>query len=200
MRQIWMLILWISVAFFLWKCGWLQGREMQNVEERDCATVMMVNRKDKQYQLLIGVARERKVGEQSLVERFSKWEVEDTRQLCQKYALTTGKTLSLAHLKIIILSENGMKDAVVMLGQDQEIAQTCPVVIASGEGFEEKFEEYGKKAEYPVGIYLQNVMKRTEREGGSIPWLLDYRKWLQQDGTVNPCRIQKTEHGYEIEE
>lgn len=200
MKQIWMLISWIGVVIFLWKCGWIQGREMQNIEERDCATVLYVDEIGDRFRFLVGVAREKKVGEQSLVERFSEWEEEDTKQLCEQYALTTGKSLSLAHLKVIIVSEAALKEAVILLDQDLEIAKTCPLLMADDNRFEECFEQYGKEAEYPVGLYLENVMKRTKQSGGRVPWLLDYGKWLRGDGSVQPCRIQKTEKGYVIAE
>lgn len=192
--------LWISVAIFLGGCGYPDANSLQNIEEQDYATVLLISPQENDYKLRLGVAQERKIGEQSLVEHFTTWEAKDLETMRKQYELVVGKTLSLAHLKAILLPATNIKTAVKMLGEDRELAKTCPVLLWENREFPREFMRYGQEAQAPVGIYLQNVMNKSRQQGTVIPWLLDYEKWIRRDGDEKVCYIKKTDKGYVIKE
>lgn len=145
--------------------------DMRNVEERDYATILLVSDGEdgKRYQFSLGIAQEKKVGEKSQIEELSSWNCNDFEELAREYQLVKGKDLSLSHLKVILLSMEQMdimeemQEFLYLLDENVEVAKTCPVLELKEK---DKFLKYLKKAEEPVGTYLNNMMEAGKgREG-----------------------------------
>lgn len=115
-------ILVFADVFFLTGCGFdvRMGNDMRNVEERDYATIMMIEEKEEDYHFVLGLAQEKVVGEKSMVEEVSEWDAENLEELARDYGNVTGKDLSLAHLKIILLGEQPKETADALLVQGKE--------------------------------------------------------------------------------
>jgi len=80
------------------------GSDMKNVEERDYATIMLVEeREDTRFHFVLGMAQEKVMGEKSMVEEVREWDAENLVELAKDYGNVTGKDLSLSHLKVILI-------------------------------------------------------------------------------------------------
>lgn len=177
--------------------------DMRNVEERDYATILLVSDGEdgKRYQFSLGIAQEKKVGEKSQIEELSKWNCNDFEELAREYQLVKGKDLSLSHLKVILLSMEQMdimeemQEFLYLLDENVEVAKTCPVLELKEK---DRFLKYLKKAEEPVGTYLNNMMGAGKRQGRNIPWLKDYLKALREGTDVEVYFLEKVSEGWEL--
>lgn len=176
---------------------------MWNVEERDYATILLVSEgEEKLYQISLGVAKERRRGEDAQIETVSEWECDDFKELRKQYLQIKGKELSLSHLKVILLSfedfditQFKLQKLFFMFDEEKEIAKTCPVLTLSEK---EKFLNYLKEAKSPVGTYMDSIIKAAEMEGNEIPWLKDYLKALREEMQVQEYQLKPVEEGWRI--
>ena len=98
--------------------------DMQNVEQRDYATILLVSdgSGDEDYEFSLAIAEEKKVGEKSQTEKVVNFKVDDLEDLYEEYWSVKGKSLSLVHLKVIIMEKkDGQTFGEVLT------AQTVPV-------------------------------------------------------------------------
>lgn len=191
--------------------------DMKNVEERDYATILLITQGEdkKDYHFVLGIAQEKKVGEKSMTEQVSEWDCDDLRELAKGYSSVKGKDLSLAHLKIILISGNetatGMVSPAVaadeeenvkfqnllcMLDENEEVTKTCPVLLLS----EPKvFLEYLEQEDKPVGNYFENLVRESERRGQEVTWLKDYLKAMRECTPIEPFVLQYVSEGWTID-
>lgn len=178
--------------------------DMKNVEERDYATILLITEgtEGKNYQFILGIAQEKKMGEKSMTEEVSQWECNDFKELSKKYSSIKGKDLSLAHLKVILFSE-GTEDMgektgnlLYLLDENEEIAKTCPVLLLLEP---QTFLTYLEEEDKPVGNYLENLIRETERQGQEITELKDYLKAIRENTTRDSCTLRYTNEGWLIQ-
>lgn len=178
---------------------------MRNVEERDYATILLVSEgEEKLYRMSLGVAKERKRGEEAQMETVSEWECDNFEELEKQYQEIKGKELSLSHLKVVLLSfENfditqfKLQKLFFMMDEKEEIAKTCPVLMLSEK---EEFLEYLEKADKPVGTYLESIIRTAEMEGKEVPWLKDYLKALREKIQIQEFQLKSVDEGWRIDE
>lgn len=177
---------------------------MRNVEERDYATILLISEgEEKLYQMSLGVAKERRRGEEAQIETVSRFECNDFEELEKQYQEIKGKELSLSHLKVILLSfdefditQFKLQKLFFAMDEKAEIAKTCPVLTLSEK---EEFLAYLKEADKPVGTYLDSIMKAAEREGEEVPWLKDYLKSLREKEAVQEYQLKSVDEGWKID-
>lgn len=176
---------------------------MRNVEERDYATILLISEgEEKLYQMSLGVAKERRRGEEAQIEAVSEWECNDFKELEKQYQEIKGKELSLSHLKVTLLSFENFKitqfklqKLFFMMDEKEEIAKTCPVLMLSEK---EEFLEYLKKVDKPAGTYLESIIRMAEMEGKEVPWLKDYLKALREEEAVSIYYLDSVREGWRI--
>ncbi|MDO5154495.1 MAG: hypothetical protein Q4D51_00880 [Eubacteriales bacterium] len=193
------LILFLGSVVSLCGCKKVAFRhDMRNVEERDYATVLILheNEEDENYQMVLGIAKEKIVGEKSMVEDVSRWEEADLLALQKDYENVKGKNLSLAHLKVILCNCVPSHATIEMLEKENDVAKTCPVLIVEQE---EEFQNYMKESKEPVGNYLERLIRIQEKKGKKLTWLLDYSKQMHEDDDLQIMVLKKRKEGYEIE-
>lgn len=194
-----------GVAFFL-LCICLTGckatgkNNMRNLEERDYATVLMIQKLgDEKYKMNLGVARVRLQGETAEGERFSSFECCSLEELREKYETLKGKYLSLAHLKVIIVTNvcpmENCRDYMEELRRDNEIAKTVPVLESDDV---DALLKYAEDLKQPMGTYMSDLVRVKEREGRRIPWLMDYLKHMQEGREIFVYRIQIKKEGLKL--
>ena len=205
-RKCFVIIFFMGIASMLSGCtaNGTFSNAMQNVEQRDYATVLLISsgKDGKRYNVSLGIAKEKKVGEKSQTEEVSSFAVNDFEELKEEYQSVKGKTLSLTHLKVILLSFENMnvmmelQEILYALDENQEIAKTCPVLQ-----IEEKkhFLSYMKQADVPVGTYVSNLIGMKEREGEEVPWLKDYLKVIREGGIVQTYYLVQSKEGWMLE-
>lgn len=181
------------------------SNDMKNVEERDYATILLIAKGKEQEgcHFVLGMAQEKVTGEKSMEEKVSEWDEDDLEALAEAYGDVMGKDLSLAHLKIILLEGSGeekellkeeladwawQEKVLTMLGGEDEIAKTCPMLKIADGG---EFVEYLEDAEEPVGNYLANLVRMQERKGEEIPWLKDYLRALRENEKLQAMYLQR---------
>lgn len=177
--------------------------DMQNVEQRDYATILLVSQgKDgKDYEFSLGVAEERKVGEKSQTEQMSTFYANDFEELAREYESVKGKALSLVHLKVILLTKEQedvleeQYDMISQMGENEEIAKTCPLLQLTDK---DEFLEFVKDSKEPVGIYISNLIQMKESQGDDIPWLKDYLKVLREEMKLQIYYLEKVTEGWEV--
>lgn len=177
--------------------------DMQNVEQRDYATILLVaqGRDGKDYEFSLGIAEEKKVGEKSQTEQVSTFYANDFEELSREYRAVKGKTLSLVHLKVIMLTKEKNDvfeeqwDILNQMGENAEIAKTCPVIQVTDKG---GFLQFLKDAKEPVGTYIENLIKMQEKDGNGIPWLKDYLKVLREEMKLEIYFLEKATAGWQL--
>lgn len=204
-KRIWFITLFLAGVPVLTGCGSQENirNDMRNVEERDYATILLVSdgENGKRYRFFLGIAQEKKVGEKSQIEDVSSWDCNDFEELAEEYQLVKGKDLSLAHLKVILLSMKQMEimeeiqEALYLLDENEEIAKTCPVLELVEK---ERFLKYLKKAEEPVGTYLNHMMEASRRQRKNIPWLKDYLKAVREGKEIEIYFLEEVSEGWRI--
>lgn len=203
-RMISMLTVMMSLVCL---CGCKSGvklqSDMQNVEQRDYATILLVaqGKDGKSYEFSLGIAEEKKVGEKSQTEKISTFYADDFEELARTYQNVKGKSLSLVHLKTILLTKEQkgvleeQGDIISQMGENEEIAKTCPVLQISDK---DEFLQYIKDAKEPVGIYLSNIIKMKESQGDDVPWLKDYLKVLREEMDLPIYFLEKETEGWQL--
>lgn len=93
------------------------SKGIENIEQRDYATVMMITlpeevtpvfglsnkRESKRYHFTLAIAREKRMGEKGEAENIVDLEADSFEELAGLYGDTRGKDLSLSHLKILMV-------------------------------------------------------------------------------------------------
>lgn len=188
------------------------ANDMKNVEERDYATILLIGKGEEQESchFVLGIAQEKVSGEKSMEEEVSEWDAEDLERLAENYGDVTGKDLSLAHLKIILLEGSGEKKELLkeqmedwawqekvlnMLDKEDEIAKTCPMLGIADGG---EFVEYLEDAKEPVGNYLAGLVRMQEHKGEEVPWLKDYLKALRENEELEELYLQRESEDWRI--
>lgn len=199
---LWMLLVGLGCLTGCDKQVELQSN-MQNVEQRDYATILLVSKgnEKKNYEFSLGIAEEKKVGEKGQNETLASFYANDLFELEREYQSVKGKTLSLVHLKVILLQEDEnliieeQWDILNQLNEHKDIAKTCPVLQITQK---DAFLKFLKKAKEPVGTYVTNLIHISESQGKNIPWLKDYRKVLQEGTPLKVYFIEKENEGWKI--
>ncbi|MCR5701054.1 MAG: hypothetical protein K6G76_02780 [Lachnospiraceae bacterium] len=195
-KRIAMLGLVIALATNLTACG---GR-IENIEQRDYATVMVVNLTvDK---ITVGVAKEHRVGDAIGTETL--YETTGVDKLYDSYADEKGKDLSMSHLKVIVVGDiseqEGRMDAghfdgerklvslIDKLDSNMEIAKTCPVLMTEDA---DAVVEYMKKSDEPTATYIDNLIRTSEKKKHKIPRLMDYIKHIRDGKKIDMYSLAK---------
>lgn len=125
----------LSLWFFslLTGCNLVVQNEMKNIEQRDYATVLMIGEGESaRYHFDLGIAKEKLQGKEGEKEELSSFECNSLDELAVMYEDVKGKSLSLAHLKVIILRDVcPMEEScpyLMELEASVEIAKTVPVL------------------------------------------------------------------------
>lgn len=177
--------------------------DMQNVEQRDYATVLIVSdgKDGEDYTFSLGIAKEKKVGENSQNEELVTFLADDLEDLYENYWAVKGKTLSLVHLKAIVMEkpENQtigyLWDFLDDLEESPDIAKTCPMLQVTDK---EAFTNYIKDADEPVGTYLSDLVRVNEEQGKTIPQVKDYLKVLREGNTLQIYFLEEEEEGWKL--
>lgn len=175
------------------------GNAMKNVEERDYATILLITEETegKGFHFVLGIAQEKKIGEKSLIEEVSEWDCADFKELSKEYASVKGKELSLAQLKVILFSDDMKKRKILyMLDENEDVAKTCPVLLVPEP---EIFLAYLEEEDKPVGNYLENLIRETERQGQEITELKDYLKTMREERERKSLVLKRTGEGFVIQ-
>ena len=129
------------------------------------------------------------------------FQANDLEELYEKYWSVKGKSLSLVHLKAILIEKKegqGMDYAWQLLedfDESQEIAKTCPLLQITDK---KAFLEYVKKAKEPVGIYLHNLIQMNDDQGRNIPWVKDYLKVMREGMNLKIYFLEKEKGGWSL--
>jgi len=206
--KLWLYITMLALgALGLTGCGrnekFTVKSDIQNVEQRDYATILLVAKGDgkKDLEFSLGIAEEKKVGEKSQTEKVVTFQANDLEELYEKYWSVKGKSLSLVHLKAILIEKKegqGMDYAWQLLedfDESQEIAKTCPLLQITDK---KAFLEYVKKAKEPVGIYLHNLIQMNDDQGRNIPWVKDYLKVMREGMNLKIYFLEKEKGGWSL--
>lgn len=177
--------------------------DMQNVEQRDYATILMVSdgSGDEDYEFTLAIAEEKKVGEKSQTEKVVNFKVDDLEDLYEEYWSVKGKSLSLVHLKVIIMEKKDgqsfeyLWDFLEDMEESREIAKTCPVIQIADK---EAFLKYVKDAKEPVGIYISDLIKINDENDKSIPKVKDYLKVMREGISLSIYYLEKEDEGWTL--
>ncbi len=178
--------------------------DMRNVEERDYGTILLISEGEegKKYHFDLGVAREKRVGEKSQTEKVTSWDCDDFEELEENYQKVIGKDLSLSHLKVILLDNDGqtvmkqdLQNRLCMLDENEEIAKTCPVLQISES---RDLLQYLVEADAPVGDYLEALIRAGERQEKNIPWLKDYLRAMREEEGVEVYLLENVPGGWMV--
>lgn len=192
----WMECIWILLT----GCNVSMENTMRNIEERDYAVVMMIEEgREGKYHYEIIVSKEQTQVDEDTNERRSSFECNNLEELKEAYRGIKGKELSLAHLKILLLSQytslNEVCPIVSEFCENREIAKTIPVLFLEAPS---ELEEYEEKVEQPLGIYLSDLVKTGERQGKNIPRLKDYIKAIREGSEIMIYRLTLEEEGFRL--
>lgn len=190
----------VCMVWLLTGCDKTFNNDMRNIEERDYATVLMVHQNtDTQYHYDIGIAKEKTDGENRKNEEISGFDCDSLEELKDIYEKVKGKDLSLAHLKVILVTKTEplleLEPCLEQMRKSKEIAKTVPVLFVEDE---RTFLEFTKAEETSVGTYLNNLVKVNERDGKKIPWLKDYLKAVHEGDTVMIYELQFEDEGIQL--
>ncbi|MGN0154010.1 MAG: hypothetical protein ACI4A3_06135, partial [Lachnospiraceae bacterium] len=122
-------------------------------------------------------------------------------ELAKEYQAVKGKDLSLAHLKVILISMDQMQvleemqELLYALDENEEIAKTCPVLLLSDR---RAFLKYLEKAEEPVGTYISNLVQTKDKQGKEIPWLKDYLRVIREGDEMLAYALEPAPEGWQI--
>ena len=64
----------------------------------------------------------------------------------------------------------------------------------------ETFLAYLEEEDKPVGNYLENLIRETERQGQEITELKDYLKAMREQKDRNSLTLQRTDEGWVIQQ
>ena len=167
--------------------------DIENIEQRDYATVMMISpSKEGNYQYTVTIAKEHRHGQEDENEEVFLTDAKDIDNLSQKYAKRKGKELSLSHLKVILISPAYLKicDVLRDLDEADEVAKTCPLIFVSDK---KQLEKYLKASNSPVGTYISNLIDVRKRSDKTVTKLMDYLKCLRDKTAVEPLFLEVKE-------
>lgn len=181
MKKIWILCV-ILLVLCVTGCDMDVENNMRNLEERDYATVLMIQQTEgKRYHMYLGVARVKMQGEKEEREDIYSFDCNSLEELQALYESIKGRDLSLAHLKAILLTNvcpmEESCDCLTELGKNKEIAKTVPLLEVKEP---EALFDYIENMEKPFGTYISDLVRAGERRGRKIPWLKDYMKAIQE--------------------
>lgn len=148
---------------FLMGCGpdTRMGNDMKNVEERDYATIMLIEEKEKDtnYHFVLGMAQEKVMGEKSMVEKVSEWDAKNLEELAINYGNVTGKDLSLAHLKIILVGgqTEAKSDSLSVQGKEKQDGKAVNTQ-------ETEKEEGSRQNRFRREAWLEQLLHMLEEE------------------------------------
>ena len=181
------------------------NNDMKNVEQRGYATILLVSEGEegKRYHFDLGIAKERRTGEDSQTEEVISFNCNSVEELSEAYQMVKGKDLSLAHLKVILIenpktmtdSKNESGTLLYDMDGNEEIAKTCPVLQLPDK---EKFLDYLKDAKEPVGTYLGGLIEAAGRRGKDIPWLKDYLKAVREGNGLLIYELEQVPEGWSL--
>lgn len=171
--------------------------KIKNLEERDYATVLLVcdGNENAAYHMVLGIAKEERVGEKSMNEAVCKFECDNLEDLFAQYASVKGKELSLSHIKVMLLADTikQWNPLISQLEKNDGIAKTCPVLLLKDcEGFTQYLED----AKEPVGRYLEGLIRQKNIRGKRVSWLKDYIKVQYGDGVAAHDYLVKQPEGF----
>ena len=177
--------------------------KMQNVEQRDYATVLLAapGNRDEDYEFSLGIAEEKQVGEKSQNEEVVTFLADDLEDLYEQYWSVKGKSLSLVHLKVILMEqEDGISmeylwDFLEELEESQEIAKTCPVLKITDK---DAFLDYIQNAKEPVGNYISSLVEANEKQGTKIPMVKDYLQVFREGTGLQIYYLEKKEEDWQL--
>lgn len=177
--------------------------DMRNVEQRDYATILLVSNgnNDEDYEFTLGIAQEKKVGEKSQNEKVVTFMADDLEDLYEKYWSVKGKSLSLVHLKVILMDTpdgytlSYLWEFLEDLEESREIAKTCSVIQIADK---DAFLQYVKDAKEPVGIYISDLIKINEENNKSIPKVKDYLKVLREGIGLEIYFLEEKKEGWQL--
>lgn len=194
--------MWIFMGCFCVVCLTGCESDMQNVEQRDYATILLIEQGEKSsYHIYLGVAKEHNVGEKSQVETVVDFEVSSLEQLQEVYAAQRGKTLSLTHLKVILWNggqfDSIQKMAPMLYAMDEhkEVAKTCPVLMLEDS---KQWISYVENSDTPMGMYVSNLIRNFDNGKSRVPWLKDYLKYIKEGTPLYPCRLVYRQQGFAV--
>ncbi len=179
--------------------------DMKNVEQRGYATILLVSpgENGKRYHFDLGIAEEKRAGEDSQTEEVCGFDCGSFEELSEKFQSVKGKDLSLAHLKVILIEDakDGSAEReeqgqlLYDMDDNEEIAKTCPVLQLEDR---KEFLDYLEEAKEPAGTYLSDLVEAGQRQGKDIPWLKDYLKAVREGDSIFIYALEQTEEGWTI--
>lgn len=187
----------LVISFFLFGCD----RVMQNVEQRDYATVLMIEQgKHANYRFHIQVANYKediKSGQNA--EYAYTFEQDSLAQLISAYESQKGKELSLSHLKVIIFDAQYCLEDICEIFDElsnmKDVAKTIPVVTVRDF---EKLLLFFDQLEIAPGTYLRDLITENERKKMEIPLVLDYLKAIREGEELVTFELEKEEVFYAL--
>lgn len=188
------------ILMLLTGCDVSMENTMRNIEERDYAVIMMIGEgRGCRYHYEIIVSKEQTQTDENENERRSSFECNNLEELKEAYRGIKGKELSLAHIKILLLSQDASLNEVCPIisefCENREIAKTIPVLFLEDSS---ELEEYEEMAEQPLGTYLSDLVKTGERQGKNVPWLKDYIKAIREGSEIVIYRLTLEEEGFRL--
>lgn len=194
--------MWIFMGCFCVVCVTGCESDMKNVEQRDYATILLIEQGEKSsYHIYLGVAKEHNVGEKSQVEKVVDFEVSSLEQLQEVYAAQRGKTLSLMHIKVILWngrqfdSIQKMAPMLYEMDEHKEVAKTCPVLMIEDV---EQWVSYMEHSDTPTGTYVSSLIQNFDNGMSRVPWLKDYLKYIKEGTPLYPCRLVYRQQGFAV--
>lgn len=186
--------------FLLTGCDMVISNDMQNIEQRDYATLLMMREGENgRYHFDLGIAQEKIPGKEGEREELCSLECNSLEELADAYEDVKGKTLSLAHLKVILLNDIcPMEEAcpyLLELEASFEIAKTVPVLEVKEP---DKLMAYLETINEPVGTYMRDLVRIQEKKGKNIPWLKDYLKVIREGNEIIVYDIDIVEEGIQL--
>lgn len=172
--------------------------DIENIEQRDYATVMMISPSGEgEYQYTVGIAEEHRRGEDDENEEVFVTDAKDIDELSKIYAKRKGKELSLSHLKVILISPAYLKICDVLRDLDEvdEVAKTCPLIFVSDV---KQLTLYLKASKSPVGTYISDLIDVRKRSDKKVTKLMDYLKCLRDGTKVEPLFLEVKEEDLTI--
>lgn len=175
--------------------------DLKNIEERDYATILVIgDAGEADYDFTLGIAKPKRVGEDSSVEKVCHFAAKDLTQLGKAYQDQKGKDLSLSHLKVICLATEEqdildpyLRTLLLELERDPDVSKTCPVLrVRDAEALVESLE----REKNPFARYIEGLIRVREKEGADIPWIKDYVKGIREGTRFTVWYLQKGEEGY----
>lgn len=210
------IILIISIPAFLTGCT----SDIENVEQRDYATILMAEQRGNGYHFTLGIAKEHHAGEKNDPEQIFGTDAANVDELTEIYGSLRGKDLSLSHLKVLMWSgdidtyEDMNVEVVSGAYPDNEyIDKTDTEVymyslmnylcelndnneIAKTCPFlittdSEGIIAYMYDSDNPVGTYITNLIRTARRNGKRIPALMDYLKMIREGEMIDVYQIAR---------